>query len=727
MAKAAGKNLAAIGPRSRKRFINRELSWLAFNERVLEEAMNERHPVLERLRFLSISGTNLDEFFMVRVAGLRAQLRAGVTSLSQDGRRPSRQFRQVNNRAMELMVRQQEIWQLLRKELAENGIAVLHPSDLDEKAQAWLDDHFTHEIFPVLTPLAADPAHPFPFIPNGGTSLALSLRRADGVSMSALLPLPNQMPRFIRLPGRPKKPTFVTVEDVICRHLDSLFPGYEVEEAEHFRILRDSDVEIEEKAEDLLLEFESLVKRRKRGSAISLRVSSFMSKEMRDSIIKELHIQEENVFQASGLVGIGDLSELIVAERPDLLFEPFTPRFPDRIRDFDGDHFAAIRANDLLVHHPYESFDVVVQFIRQAARDPDVVAIKQTLYRTSDDSPIVGDLVEAAESGKNVTALIELKARFDEEANIRQARKMEAAGVHVVYGVIHLKTHGKMSLVVRREEGSLRSYAHFGTGNYHPDNARVYTDLSYFTCDPELCRDAARVFNFTTGYGHPDQLNKLVVAPFRLRDTLIRLIDDEIEHAEAGRPATIWAKLNAIVDGKIIDALYRASGAGVQIRLVVRGICCLRPGIPGLSENIEVKSVVGRFLEHSRIVCFGGGRPLPSPAAKVYLSSADWMPRNLDRRIELLVPIENPTVHRQVLDEIMVATLRDNVQSWYLQPDRTYVRGEAGDDPFEAHRYFMSSPSLSGRGSNPKEPARDRSVPDRSAPDQPRITPKTRI
>ena len=591
--------------------------------------------------------------------------------------------------------------------MAENGIAVLHPSDLDAKAQLWLDDHFAHEIFPVLTPLAADPRHPFPFIPNGGMSLALSLRRGeDGALMSALLPLPSQMPRFIRLPGRPKKPTFVKVEDVICRHLDSLFPSFTVEEAEHFRILRDSDVEIKEKAEDLLLEFESLVKRRRRGAAIALRVSSFMSKEMRDSVIGELDIQEENVFQASSLLGIGDLSELIVSERPDLLFEPFTPRFPERIRDFDGDHFAAIRAKDLLVHHPYESFDVVVEFIRQAARDPDVVAIKHTLYRTSDDSPIVRDLIEAAESGKNVTALVEVKARFDEEAHVRLARKMEAAGVHVVYGVIDLKTHDKMALVVRREGGTLRSYVHFGTGNYHPDNALVYTDLSYFTCDEELCRDAARVFNFTTGYGHPSGLDKLVVAPFRLRDTLLQLIDDEVTHAEAGRPATIWAKLNALVDGKVIDALYRVSGAGVQIHLVVRGICCLRPGVPELSENITVKSVVGRFLEHSRIFCFGVGHPLPSPKAKVYLSSADWMTRNLDRIIELLVPIETPTVKRQMLEEIMEANLRDTLQSWYLQPDRTYLRVADGD-PFAAHRYFISSPSLSGQGSgslNPRTP-----------------------
>ena len=700
MEDVATKDLAAIGPRSRKRFINRELSWLAFNERVLEEAMNERHPLLERVRFLSISGTNLDEFFMVRVAGLRAQVQAGVTSLSQDGRTPLQQFRQVNSRAAKLMTRQQEIWQVLREELAATGVSVLHPSDLKTKDEEWMDDYFIRQIFPVLTPLAVDPAHPFPFIPNGGLCLALSLRRPEsGGRMSALLPLPLQMPRFVRIPGKLKKPRFLRVEELICRYLHTLFPGFEVEEVEHFRVLRDSEVEIQEKAEDLLQEFESLVKRRKRGSVISLRVSTFMSKEMRDFLIIELAAEANSVFQAGGLLGLGDLAELITPDRPDLVFSPFTPRFPERIRDFDGDHFAAIRAKDLLVHHPFESFDVVVQFVRQAARDPDVVAIKQTLYRTSDDSPIVGELIEAAEAGKSVTALVELKARFDEEANIRLAQKMEASGVHVVYGFMDLKTHAKLSLVVRREESELRSYAHIGTGNYHPVHARVYTDLSYFTCNEDLCGDAARVFNFTTGYGRPRNLNKLVVAPFDLHDTLVKLIEEEMAHAGAGRPATIWAKLNALVDGSIIDTLYRASQAGVQISLVVRGICCLRPGIPGLSENITVKSIVGRFLEHSRIVCFGSGHPLPSRSAKVFISSADWMPRNLYRRVEHLVPIENPTVHSQVLDEIMQANLRDTLQSWYLQPDRTYERAAPDDDPFDAHSYFMTNPSLSGRGS----------------------------
>ena len=700
MEDAAKKELAAIGPRSRKRFINRELSWLAFNERVLEEAMNARHPLLERVRFLSISGTNLDEFFMVRVAGLRAQVEAGIRSLSQDGRTPLQQYRQVNSRAAKLMTRQQEVWQVLREALAEQGLAVLHPGDLGPKDQEWMDDHFIHQIFPVLTPLAVDPAHPFPFIPNGGLCLALALRNSSGERMSALLPLPTQIPRFVRLPGKLKKPRFLRVEELICRHLGALFPGFEVEEVEHFRVLRDSDVEIEEKAEDLVREFESLVKRRRRGSVVSLRVSTFMSKEMRDFLITDMGADPDIVFQAGGLLGLGDLAELITGARPDLEFEPFTPRFPERIRDFDGDHFAAIRAKDLLVHHPFESFDVVVQFIRQAARDPDVVAIKQTLYRTSDDSPIVGELIEAAEAGKSVTAFVELKARFDEEANIRLAQKMEASGVHVVYGFMDLKTHAKLSLVVRREEGELRSYVHIGTGNYHPGNARVYTDLSYFTCDESLCEDVARVFNFTTGYGRPRDLQKLVIAPFDLHDTLVGLIEEEMAHAEAGRPATIWAKLNALVDGSVIDTLYRASQAGVTIHLVVRGICCLRPGVPGLSENITVKSIVGRFLEHSRIVCFGGGHPLPSPSAKVFISSADWMPRNLYRRVEHLVPIDNPTVHRQILNEIMQANLRDTLQSWYLQPDRTYERAASQEDGFSAHGYFMTNPSLSGRGSS---------------------------
>ena len=716
MGNAATKDLAAIGPRSLKRFINRELSWLAFNERVLEEAMNERHPLLERVRFLSISGTNLDEFFMVRVAGLRAQVEAGITSLSQDGRTPLQQYRQVNNRAAKLMTRQQTVWQVLREELAERNLAVLHPSDVGEADQEWMDDHFIRQIFPLLTPLAVDPAHPVPFIPNGGLCLALSLRNtSSGERMRALLPLPTQISRFIRLPGKLKKPRFLRVEELICRHLDELFPGFEVEEVEHFRVLRDSDVEIEEKAEDLVREFESLVKRRKRGSVISLRVSTFMSKEMRDFLIKDLGAEPDVVFQAGGLLGLGDLAELITADRPDLIFDPFTPRFPERIRDCDGDHFAAMRANDLLVHHPFESFDVVVEFIRQAARDPDVMAIKQTLYRTSYDSPIVGDLIEAAEAGKSVTALVELKARFDEEANIRLARKMEASGVHVVYGFMDLKTHAKLSLVVRREEGELRSYVHIGTGNYHPGNARVYTDLSYFTCDESLSEDVARVFNFTTGYGRPQGLNKLVVAPFDLHDTLVKLIEDEIAHAEAGRPATIWAKLNALVDGSIIDSLYRASQAGVRITLVVRGICCLRPGIPGLSENITVKSIVGRFLEHSRIVCFGSGHPLPSPSTAVFISSADWMPRNLYRRVEHLVPIDNPTIHRQILHEIMQANLRDTLQSWHLRADRTYERAVADEDPFSAHGYFMTNPSLSGRGSA----VTDAPQPESPAPAQP--------
>ncbi|MEE4155015.1 MAG: RNA degradosome polyphosphate kinase [Erythrobacter sp.] len=682
-------------------YFNRELSWLAFNERVLAEACNPQYPLLERLRFLSISGSNLDEFMMIRVAGLVGQAQRGIEKVAIDGRTPTQQLAAIREKLAELSDLQQEIWRSLREGLAEADIHIADEQRVRREAHKWLEGFFLEEILPVITPQALDPAHPFPFVQNEGMGLLFTLTRdADQEQIIEMILIPSALPRFVRVPSEiaGEAAIYISIASLIQRYAKKLFPGFTIEGDGLFRVLRDSDIEIEEEAEDLVRTFRTAIQRRRRGQVIQLELEEDFDPTAERILLEQLGVHEAAVIKTDGMIGIDGLAEIVGEDRPDLKFDAYSPRYPERIREHDGDAFSAIREKDIIIHHPYESFEVVVDFIRQAAADPDVVAIKQTLYRAGSQSAVINALIEAAENGISVTAVVELKARFDEEQNLKWASKLERAGVQVIYGFTDWKTHAKIAMVVRREGAGFRTYCHFGTGNYHPVTAKIYTDLSYFTADPKLCRDAAKMFNFVTGYVEPHALERIFVAPLNLREEIYRQIDNEIANARKGKPAAIWMKANQITDQGMIDRLYAASEAGVQVDLVCRGICCLRPGVPGMSENIRVKSIIGRFLEHSRIYAFANGYAMPSQHACVFISSADLMGRNLDRRVESLIPIAKGTVHDQVLQQVLLANMLDTEQSWFLASDGTYRRVESGGKPFNCHRYFMTNPSLSGRG-----------------------------
>jgi polyphosphate kinase len=691
--------VAAPADHAGARFFNRELSWLEFNRRVLAEAGNASYPLLERLRFLSISGSNLDEFQMVRVAGLAGQVRRQIEEISMDGRTPSQQLAAIHEGVVELGTAQQQAWRELRQLLAEAGIRIISAERLDHGREQWLKDYFLEHVIPIITPQAIDPAHPFPFVANQGMGVMFSLTRlADDSPMMEMVLIPSALQRFVRVPG--EDAIYISVEDLLARHADELFPGFRVGGHGVFRVLRDSDIEIEEDAEDLVRHYRSAIQRRRRGKVIVMQLQGIVDPNAEELLRTQLGLDRASVIKTGGLIDFSGLARIVEEDRPDLKFEPFTSRYPERILEHDGDCFAAIGEKDIVIQHPYESFEVVIDFLRQAAKDPDVVAIKQTLYRAGKQSAVINALIAAAEAGKSVTAVVELKARFDEEQNLLWASQLERAGVQVIYGFVDWKTHAKVSMVVRREGNGYRTYCHFGTGNYHPVTTRIYTDISFFTADPRAGRDASRLFNFITGYVEPKETELLSISPIGLREKLYECIDGEIANARAGKPSAIWAKMNQLSDPDLIEKLYDANNAGVEIVLVVRGICCLRPGVPGMSENITVKSIIGRFLEHSRIWAFAAGKALPNRQARVFITSADGMTRNLDRRVELMMPILNKTVHDQVLEQVMLANLLDTEQSWLLDPDGEYERVGETDRPFNLHRYFMTNPSLSGRGAS---------------------------
>ena len=684
------KNDRKISLQDPQYYLNRELSWLEFNRRVLHEALDKRTPLLERLKFLGIFSSNLDEFFMVRVAALKQQVEAGVTKLSLDGRTPTQQLQAISDRLHPMVIEQHEHFEkAIAKELTSKGIHLLDYVDLNQEQRKYLNDFFEQHIFPVLTPLAVDPSHPFPYISNLSLNLAVVVKDPETEEeLFARLKIPKVLDRFIALPeelgqrhrGKTAVWTGVPIEQIITHNLEYLFPGMNIQESYSFRVTRNADLSVEEEeADDLLLAIEKeLQKRRMGGSAVRLEIQADVPQEIRSTIIRELALEENDVYDLEGLLCLGDLMSFLALPLPELKDRPWSSVLPQRLQrlpEEGEDFFRIIRNGDLLVHHPYYSFsNTILRFITEAASDPNVLAIKMTLYRTSGDSPIVKALIAAAENDKQVVVLVELRARFDEENNILWARKLEKSGVHVVYGVYGLKTHTKVTLVVRQEQGQIRRYVHIGTGNYNPKTAKLYTDLGLISCREDLGADLTDLFNFLTGYSRQKSYRKILVAPVNLRDRMVAAIEREIEHSRNGNQGRIVAKMNSLVDGQMIEALYRASSAGVSIDLIVRGICCLRPGIPETSDNIRVISVIGRFLEHSRIFYFQN-----NGSEEVYIGSADWMTRNLSRRVEAVTPIEDKNIAKD-LQEILGVMLADNRQAWELQSDGTYVQRKPNKD-----------------------------------------------